>query len=89
MHSLSRTTPRWHLAITLVISLPSLLAACASVPTAIDSLRWNDLWGGRSHQAAQRDWAMCEKLIEQRRGLLASCMAERGWGYADGPSAPP
>jgi len=85
MHPSRRNVSRWQ----LVITLPSLLAACASVPAAIESLRWTDQWGGRSHQAAQRDWAMCEKLVEQRRGLLASCMAARGWAYADGPSATP
>jgi len=79
MPSLLETATRWHLVITVV----GLLAACASVPSSIDGLRWSDQWGGRSHQAAQRDWAMCEKLVEQRRGLLASCMTARGWGDAE------
>jgi hypothetical protein len=26
-----------------------------------------------------RDFAMCEQLVEQRRSLLASCLAARGW----------
>ncbi len=79
MQPLLQRAQYWYLSIALIC----LLAACASVPSSIQSLNWHDLWGGRSQQAAYRDWEMCTRLVEQRRGLLASCMAGRGWGEVE------
>lgn len=55
------------------------LGACAYLPQSVEALPWTDLWGDRGAQVLARDYAMCEELVEQRRGLLAGCMAARGW----------
>ena len=55
------------------------LSACAYMPKSVADLPWVDLWGERGAQVLVRDYAMCESLVEQRRGLLSGCMLERGW----------
>ena len=66
-------------AIAAAIVTALALAACASMPAAMSELSWQDQWGDRGRQVLVRDYAMCERLVEQRRGLMASCMAARGW----------
>ncbi|MES2584896.1 MAG: hypothetical protein V4627_19385 [Pseudomonadota bacterium] len=56
-----------------------VLGACASLPASVEALPWKDLWGDRGAQVLARDYAKCEEVVEQRRGLLAGCMAARGW----------
>ena len=60
-----------------------LASACAQLPPSMKDLAWKDLWGDRGEQVLARDYAMCEALVEQRRSLLSSCMANRGWIWAD------
>ncbi|RFO97763.1 hypothetical protein DIC66_07925 [Rhodoferax lacus] len=71
-HHVIRTT-------RLFCLLGLLLAACAQLPAAIKDLNWKDRWGDRGEQVLSRDYAMCQELVEQRRSLLSSCMAARGW----------
>ncbi|HQZ08070.1 MAG: hypothetical protein KBF63_11220 [Rhodoferax sp.] len=61
-----------------ILALPAL-TACASLHGSVASLPWKDAWGDRGTQVLARDHAMCEQLVEQRRSLLASCLASRGW----------
>ena len=60
-----------------------LLCSCAQLPQSIKELDWKDASGERGEQVLARDYAMCEQLVEQRRGLLSACMANRGWSWAD------
>jgi hypothetical protein len=67
----------------LALLLVMLLTACAQLPESIQELNWKDEWGNRGEQVLARDYEMCQTLVEQRRGLLSSCMANRGWTWAD------
>ena len=66
---------------TLLLGL--LLTGCAQLPQSIKELNWKDEWGDRGDQVLARDYEMCQRLVEQRRGLLSACMANRGWTWAD------
>jgi hypothetical protein len=63
----------------LALLLCLLACGCASLHESVAALPWNDHWGDRGKQVMARDYAMCETLVEQRRALMASCMAARGW----------
>lgn len=56
-----------------------MLCACAQLHDSVAVLPWQDHWGDRGRQVLGRDHAMCERLVEQRRSLLATCLASRGW----------
>jgi len=56
-----------------------MLTACAQLHDSVAALAWQDHWGDRGRQVFARDHGMCERLVEQRRSLLASCLASRGW----------
>jgi hypothetical protein len=55
------------------------LSACTHLHESVAALPWQDGWGDRGPQVLARDHAMCERLVEQRRALLAGCLASRGW----------
>jgi hypothetical protein len=63
------------------IFLCFLAASCAQLPPSFKALDWKDDWGSRGEQVLARDYAMCQQLVEQRRGLLSTCMANRGWAW--------
>jgi hypothetical protein len=71
------TATRWTLLATAGITL--VLSACAQLLPSVAALPWQDAWGDRGHQVLARDYAMCERLVEQRRSLLAACLHNRGW----------
>jgi hypothetical protein len=73
MHS---TRTRWTLLATAGITL--VLAACAQLQPAVAALPWQDAWGERGRHALARDYAMRERLVEQRRSLLAACLHNSG-----------
>jgi hypothetical protein len=62
-----------------VIAIFTGLVACAQLPKSMIEHGWTDLWGDRGDGVLARDYHMCSKLVEQRRGLLAGCMDARGW----------
>lgn len=72
-------TPHLWIRRLLLCSAAAMLAACAQLPPSIATLDWQDLWGDRGAGVLARDYAMCTELVEQKRGLLGSCMAARGW----------
>jgi hypothetical protein len=74
-----RSTPTSHLLLASLL----LLGACAQLPPAVKELGWKDQWGDRGEPVLARDYAMCQELVEQRRSLLSSCMAHRGWAWAE------
>ncbi len=55
------------------------LPACAQLPIAVTGLPWQDQWGDRGTGVLGRDYEMCARLVEQRRSLMDSCLAARGW----------
>ena len=55
------------------------LSACASLPDAVSELPWRDLRGDRGAGVLARDYEMCARLVEQRRGLMGACLEARGW----------
>jgi hypothetical protein len=61
------------------LTLVFALAGCAQLPSPVAELPWMDLWGDRGAGVLARDYEMCERLVEQRRGLLEGCMTARGW----------
>lgn len=63
----------------LLASALSALSACTHLHESVAALPWQDGWGDRGPQVLARDHAMCERLVEQRRALLAGCLASRGW----------
>jgi hypothetical protein len=67
----------------LAFALGLLLCACAQLPQSIKELDWQDAWGNRGEQVLARDYEMCQRLVEQRRGLLSACMENRGWTWLD------
>ena len=56
-----------------------LLSSCAHMHESVAALSWQDHWGDRGRQVLARDYAMCERLVEQRRSQLTDCLAGRGW----------
>lgn len=63
-----------------------VLSGCAQLQPSVAGLPWQDAWGDRGRQVLARDYAMCERLVEQRRSQLAACMRNRGW-HLDGQLA--
>ncbi len=57
----------------------TMLLGCAQLHESVAALTWKDQWGNRGPQVLARDYRMCERLVEQRRSLLATCLASRGW----------
>ena len=57
----------------------TMLVGCAQLHESVAALTWQDHWGDRGPQVLARDHRMCERLVEQRRSLLATCLASRGW----------
>ncbi|MCP5280707.1 MAG: hypothetical protein H6930_03730 [Rhodoferax sp.] len=65
---------------TVLLALTlSVLSACTHLHASVAALPWKDGWGDRGPQVLARDHAMCERLVEQHRALLAGCLASRGW----------
>lgn len=62
-----------------------LCIGCAELPKSVEDTGWQDLWGDRGGQVFARDYEMCATLVEQRRSLLASCLAQRGWAIGKTP----
>jgi hypothetical protein len=65
--------------------LTLLLCSCAQLPQSMKELDWKDAWGDRGEQVLARDYEMCEQVVEQHRGLLSACMANRGWTWSYKP----
>ncbi len=61
------------------VGIAIVLSACAQLHESTAALHWQDAWGDRGRQVLARDHAMCQRLVEHRRSLLANCLASRGW----------
>ena len=72
-------TVRPHMQGLTRIAFAGLLGACAQLPPSVATLDWQDRWGDRGAGVLARDYAMCSELLEQKRSLMGSCMAGRGW----------
>lgn len=63
----------------IVFAICVSVIACAQLPKSMADLGWTDNLGDRGEGVLARDYQMCTELVEQRRSLMAGCMASRGW----------
>ena len=62
-----------------ILAIILALSDCAQMPEPMANIGWVDHRGDRGQGVLARDYLMCAELIEQRRSLMAGCMAPLGW----------